>query len=272
MSDADSQPIQKWTWMRWLVLITIVFVAHVALIFIFGARKQVVPLRVENIPSLTLAGGSSSDWLSLNDATLFALPNANGFAGPLWVAFPPKTFTRQDWTEKPRWLALAATELGIGFNEFVQTNSSAGLHFEYNLSPPLTMLALAMQPSFETNSTLQIEGEVAKRPLLGAMNLPSWPSADVIPPSIVQVLVDAAGNVISAVLLPPENYFESSDYTTRDNSDADRYAVAVARVARFTPLASDAMGIESNPSSRLAIGRLIFNWQTVPVTVTNNPE
>ena len=262
--------------MRWLVMIAIVFLIHVALIFIFGARKPMAPLPFETAPSLTLAGRSSAGWQSLNDATLFALPNANGFAGPMWVALPPETFHRQDWTEKPRWLEVTdpgqAAELGATLNRFVQTNHFASVHFEFNLPPALMVPAIPAQPPFEANSTLQIEGEIAKRPLLNKMDLPSWPAPDVIPPSVVQVLVDAAGNVVSAVLLPPENYLETSDYTTRDDPDADRSAVTLARTACFAPLASDAMGVESDPSSSLAMGRLIFNWQTVPVATTNAPE
>ncbi len=86
-------------------------------------------------------------------------------------------------------------------------------------------------------------------------SVPSLPYNDVIPPSQVQVLVDAAGKVVSAVLLPPDNLLESAGHYDA----ADRRALELARAARFAP------------APRLTFGRLIFNWHTVPVTSTNEP-
>ena len=71
---------------------------------------------------------------------------------------------------------------------------------------------------------------------------------DVIAPSKVQLLVNEAGNVISAVLLPPDSGYIAADQYDR----ADQRALELARAARFAP------------SSRLTIGRMIFNWHTVP--------
>jgi TonB family protein len=61
----------------------------------------------------------------------------------------------------------------------------------------------------------------------------------------VQVLVDAAGNVVSTVLLTPSGY-----------DAADQRALELARALRFTP------------SSSLTFGRIIFNWHTVPPIVS----
>jgi len=85
--------------------------------------------------------------------------------------------------------------------------------------------------------------------------VPSLPYNDVIAPSRVQVLVDAAGNVGSAVLLPPDNPLESAGHYDA----ADRRALELARAARFAPAPS------------LTFGRLIFNWHTVPIASTNEP-
>ena len=75
-----------------------------------------------------------------------------------------------------------------------------------------------------------------------------------IAPSKVQVLVDAAGDVVSAVLFPPENRGApvQSDL-------ANQRALELARAARFAP------------SSRLTVGQMIFNWRTVPPPATNAP-
>jgi hypothetical protein len=213
------------------------------------------------VPSLTLAGAPAQDWLNLNDATLFALPSANGFAGMMWVELPPLPFRRQDWTEPPRWLALPAGELGSSFHHFVQTNQFVQIHLEFNLPPPLAAPAVVTQPPLPAASTVQVQGDLASRGLLTAMKLPSWPFDDIIAPSVVQVLVDADGNVVSTVLLPLEN----SANVIRD-PDADEYAVTQARTARFAPSPSSAGSLETSRAGALAFGRLIFNWQTVPKT------
>lgn len=246
---AGTQPPVKDSWprSRWLTLIVLIFAAHVALLFVFGGRKPVVSRAVTNVPKLELAG-DSSEWLALNDPTLFALPHQIDLA----FAFPLQTrvFERPlfRWTEKNGDLDLSAPELGTVFNEFMQTNRFAS--FELQLKPPLKLSApvLTIAPTLAQNSTLQIEGELAKRRLPSPINLTNWPYADVLAPSVVQAVVDTAGNVVSTVLLSPSGY-----------DAADQSALEIARALRFTP------------ASHLTIGRMIFNWHTVPPPATNPP-
>jgi hypothetical protein len=252
----ETKPRAKGLWplSRWLMLIALVFVAHVALIFAFGERKPATPRTVTNLPELKLAT-SSAEWLALNDPTLFAQPNLAGFAGPAWLEPPHVEFHRQEWTEQPRPLSLPVTELGGTFSQFMQTNRFVASQFE--LKPPtkfITPVAL-VEPDLAKASTLRVEGDLARRRLLTPMNLPSWPYADVIAPSKVQVLVNEAGNVVSAILLPSDNSLEAlSHYDT-----ADHRALELARASRFAP------------SPGLTIGRFIFDWHTVAPPVTNAP-
>ena len=276
MNASPAGPlVQKWTWTRWLAIVAIVFVGHILLIFIFGARKPVPTMPVKNVPVLSLVGESQGGWVSLKNATLYALPDRSGFAGVMWMTIPPPGFHHVDWTEDPRWLAatdsIQVNQLGSAFHHFVQTNHFASVRTEVNLPPLPAAPAVTTQSPFARNSTLEIRGEISRRGLLGALKLPSWPFTDSIAPSVVQVVVDAGGRVISAVLLPPENYSEPAYLDTppvRD-PDADVRAVELARSAQFAPLASGAGGIESNPAARLSVGLLIFHWQAVPVTTTN---
>jgi len=69
----------------------------------------------------------------------------------------------------------------------------------------------------------------------------------------VQVLVNAAGEVVSAILLPSNNPDEARD------ADADQRALAFARAARFAP------------ASGLTVGQLIFDWRTIAPPATNAP-
>jgi TonB family protein len=91
---------------------------------------------------------------------------------------------------------------------------------------------------------MQIEGALAERQLPAPISLTNWPFADLLSPGVVQVLVDAAGNVVSSVILTPSGY-----------DAADQRALAIARTLRFKPATS------------VAVGRITFNWHTVPPTI-----
>jgi hypothetical protein len=245
---------KRWTRSRWLMLVVLIFAAHVGLVFAFGARKPVVPRPVTQAPTVALAE-DTDELLALNDPTLFAMPHPRDVTSVLRVktsAFKPPPFR---WTEPPGWLALSAEALGAVFGEFMQTNRFAGL--ELQLKPPLTLSTpvLPIEPVLPQASTLQKADGLAQRQLLTPLDLPSWPYADVIAPSRVQVLVNAAGEVVSTALLPPDNRLEAA---SRYDA-ADQRALDLARTARFAP------------APLLTLGRLIFHWHTVPMTNTNAP-
>jgi hypothetical protein len=278
--SADPQgptPAGRWSWLHWTAAIAIVFAIHVVLIFIFGARKPDRPVPTQHAPSLALVDGAPENWLALNDATLFALPGNNGFAASMWTEVPPLDIHKRDWTEEPHWLILSnsvqVAGLFTGFQSFVKTNRFAAVHFDFNLPPQITEPATPTQPPLATGSTLQIQGQLAARRLLTPVRLPSWQDTGIDAPSIVQVLVDAAGNVVSAVLLPQDTMTPANQWEPPLNHliPADQWAVALARTLRFTPLGSDGAA-GSNPMARMAIGQLIFNWKTVPVLTTNGVE
>jgi hypothetical protein len=242
-----------WSRAKWLLVVAIIFAAHVAFIFALGGRKQVVPRAVTNVPALKLAN-DSDELLALDDPTLFSLPHLQGFAGPAWLEPPRVQFHRQDWTEQPRWLPLAAENLGATFSQFMQTNFFASHPPDFKPEAKLSAPP-PVEPALAQNSTMHVEGELAQRQLLDEINLPSLQYNDVIAPSKVQVLVDAAGDVVSAVLLPSENIQEAASHYDA----ADQRALELARSLRFAP------------SSRLTFGKLIFNWHTIPLAATNPP-
>lgn len=239
---------------RWLMPIGLVFAAQVGIIFGLGERHFKPPRPVTNVPHLRLAANTDGGF-ALADPTLFALPHADDFAAGIWLQaypVPPPTF---QWTVPPQPLSLAGEGLGMLFNQFMQTNRFAGSPLDFKPPPKLSAVAAPLEPVFAENSTLRIAGGLPGRRLLTPMVLTNWPYPDVIAPSRVQVLVDAAGNVVSAVLLPSDNLSETAGHF----NDADQRALELASAARFTP------------ASRLALGLLIFNWRTVPPAETNAP-
>jgi hypothetical protein len=262
MAEADPQAARPWTLARWLMLIVLVFAMHIALLYAFGARKPITPLVIANVPSLRLAD-ASDEWLALNDPTLFALPHPRDFA-PVWLQ--PQAIRQPSfyWTESPRWLPLPADKLGAVFSQFMETNRTPSAEFQNTfasrLKPPVQFAAPAIpvEPALPQNSTLQVAGNLAQR-MLNWPALPSLPYNDIIAPSHVQVLVDASGNVASAVLLPSDTGGEATARVDEGYPKADTAALNIARALHFAPAAG------------LASGELVFLWHTVPVPATNSP-
>jgi hypothetical protein len=252
-SAAPEPPSEGWSRQRWLKFVALVFAAQVALIFALGEKQFPPPRAVTNVPQFTLAD-SADEMIALDDPTLFALPHEDSFAPAVPGQMLVVTNSSFRWTEPPGELLSPAVEsLGAVFTRFMQTNQFATINLNFKPEPELSEPVLPLQPAFAENSTLRVEGELAQRKWLNPLSLLSWPYADVIAPSRVQVLVDAEGDVVSAVLLPPDNLGEVHD------SDADARALELARSLRFAP------------SSSLTFGQLIFDWRTVAPPATNSP-
>ena len=247
----------RWTLRRWLMLIALVFVAHVVLIYIFGAKKTAAPgaaIPQGGVPQLTLAD-NSSELIALDDPTLFALPHGNDFTITNVLEANQPSFR---WIGLSGELASPATEnLGAVFSRFMETNQFAGFQPDFKPEPELSEpgLPFATVSALPQSSSLRITGDLARRRLRGEITLPSLPWNGVLAPSRVQALVDAAGDVVSTVLLPPNTAAEAAGRADK----GDTNALAIARSLRFAP------------SSQPMFGELIFNWHTVPPAATNAP-
>jgi hypothetical protein len=241
---------EGWSRQRWLTWVALVFTAQLVLIFALGEKKFPLPRVVTKVPQFTLAD-SSNELIALDDPTLFALPHADDFASQMY-SNPPPDFR---WKEPPGEMPLVAENLGADFARFMRTNPFAAPLLEFKPEPKLSEPVSLLPPMFAENSELRIEGELAQRQLLAPVELPSLPYSDVIAPSKVQALVDAAGSVFSAILLPPDDAVEFGGHP----DVGDTNALRIARSLRFAP------------SSRLTVGELIFNWRTVPPPATNPP-
>ena len=254
-AGASSPEHGAWPRTRWVMVVALIFAAHIGLLFAFGAHKRPPVRPVADVPTLRLAN-PAEEWIALSDPTLFALPHTRDFAAmtrmPPAILKPPAFRWNGPGGEWPG----PGAELGAVFDEFMRTNRFA--HFELQLKPPLT--AAPPEAPVETvlaqTSTMAVRGDLARRAVVNSPDIPSLPYNDVIVPSTVQVLVDPAGNVVSAALLPPDNPAE----TASRYDVADRLALDLARSVRF------AAGPE------LAVGQLVFNWHTVPATTTNEPS
>ena len=247
---APSPQSEGWTRQKFVFLIAFALALHVALIFLFGTKKQILPRAVADVPHLQLAD-SASELIALDDPTLFARPNAHDFVSAFWQRPPTVKQPDFNWMEAPRYLLPAPEQFGAAFHEFMQTNPPPELPLNFKPEPKLFEPVIAFDDAMPQATTLQIFGELSQRRLLNQIELPSIRVNDVIAPSKVQALVDTAGNVASVVLLPDNSIEAAAHYDV-----ADQRALQLARHLRFAP------------APRLMFGEIIFNWHTVP---TNAP-
>ena len=245
-SHSEAVPKTGWSWKKIVTLIVLAFAAHLAFLFIFGAKKNPTPRVVTAAPQFELATGDP-ELIALDDPTLFALPHIEDFAPAVWRNMPDIAQPSFRWTEPPPFLPPPAESLGATFNVFMQTNRFVQAQFNLKPEPILSAPDVPVISMLPTVSTVRVGLNLAHRNLLEAISVPTLTNNDVIAPSRVQVLVDTNGWVVSDVLLG------SSDY-----DKADQLALALARAARFAP------------ANQLMFGDLIFHWHTVPEPAGTN--
>jgi TonB family protein len=237
----------KWSRKKIFVFIVFMFVAHLGFIFLFGTKKNPAPRSPDNVPHFQIVNDSAG-LVALDDPTLFAQPHIEDFAPAVWRQMPKIEEPTISWGEAPPFLTPDVEWFGAAFNSFMTSNRFAKPALNFKPAPQLSAPAVQIESMLPQRSTVQIGGDISRRPLNEAINAPTLAYNDVIAPSRVQVLVGAGGEVASVALL------DSSGYDM-----ADLKALELARRARFAP------------AKGLAFGEMIFNWHTVPVLTTNAP-
>jgi TonB family protein len=257
MTAPPREPV-RWTRRRWLITTGVLLVAHLGAISYFGERPHLLPRASRSRTALHLAVDPWSvkqiaDLPTIDDPSLFALPSLHGFSGKAWLTFPRFEYPVRSWTEPPAYLALDADALGQSFagtggSNVIPVTTLAGKPAE------LLKIQISVPPlPVASASEFRIEGAAANRRLLEAMELPSWPSSDLLTNTVVQVLVDGEGNCVSAMLL-----------ASSGSKGADQFAVGRASAARFEPI-TQAGGAPGNAT----FGRMVFRWRTVSASETN---
>ncbi len=251
----SSTPVESRAWprRRWVVFIVLVMAGQVGCIFWLAARKTEPPPPPDAGASLYQPADQTADLPGVTDPTLFILPNTHGFSGLAWLQFPPGDYRLESWTEPPRPLELSLPQLGAALREFGQTNQPRP--FELALKPEPQLSALGYMPLMETPSSFTIEGGLADRPLLTPLELKSFGAPDILTNTEVQIAVDAAGRVFSAVII-----------ARSASADANASALDLARRARFAPLRW--VGAKPPDPGRLSWGKIVFHWHTVALPAT----
>jgi hypothetical protein len=182
------------------------------------------------------------EWMP--DPARFATPGQRGFTASLWRPASLPDLPWQPRREPPRWLEQPL-ENDARVTAFAIESPARVPRVEL-APPPLLQLPPMEGPPLPSRSWMKVEGELAGRTVASVATLPVWPLDDVLPPSVVQVVVGPEGSVLSATLQPPGCGLAA----------ADNRALELARSVRFEALPTTRSG--------LAWGRLVFRWATVP--------
>lgn len=237
-------PSESWSRKKFYTVLFFVLVLHVALIALFGTKRPVRPRAVTNVPHLQLAN-SANEMITLNDPTLFARPNSHDIVSAFWRRITPPQQPNFDYTEPLRYLPPNSTTFGATLHQFVQNSRPSTFALNFKPEPKSTLPSPPFDLGMPQKTTMEISGDLARRRLLNPIAPPTFVRNDVIAPTVVQALVDSAGNVFSAVVL------KNNTSTETDNA-ADQQALHLVRNLRFVP----------GPNS--TFGQITFTWHTVP--------
>jgi hypothetical protein len=238
--------------------IGLVFAAQVVVAFLLGTPPPIKQFHPAPAPVVHMAPSSAQDLLAVMDPTLFILPHRKNFSGEAWLKMTPRTFTPTNWTEPARPLELAQEQLGAAFVAFMQTNLPPRFQPRIESSLDTEIKTQVPVQPISVPSRLRVEGDLARLRLLTPLRLPPQSSADILTNTVVQMVVDAQGYPFSSVISAGSG-----------SGDADQMALTnFAKAIRFAPLEEEASGVISD---KMTSGRLIFEWQTVPLAPTNAP-
>jgi hypothetical protein len=255
---SSPEPVDaRWSTARWATLVGIVFAVLVSIVYLATGETNLE--QNENLNPVSLLQTSGDDLLeqmALGNPAWLALPNLQGNS-VAWLTntgLPPHKF--YGWTPTEQWLEYNATTAGLALAEYLRTNRIAPRAV---FDKPLPDLVKVYPPALRlrARTTLERTGALAGRPLAEPIAFSSWPHSDVLPSTVVQVDVSASGLVLNARLLRRCGLVQ-----------ADTHALDRARLMRFKSLSNappnDPLSLEG-----LATGNLIFNWHTLPGSVTN---
>jgi hypothetical protein len=252
---------QTWSRQRWWTAIALVLALQTFLVFLLENRSPAVPPKSVAAPVIRLQESLSLEPLAVSDPALFVLPHREGFSGEAWLnRIPSFPYQPADWNPPLSWLALSADTLGANFKEFIAANASPPFQTLATIEPARSIPNFFPMDSTPAQSTLRIGAGLTKLRMLSTPKLQEWPNAELLTNSIVQLLVDAQGCTISAVLLHKSG-----------SIDADDSAMEIAKAAQFEPVKSVGSIPTANDAKALTLVTLTFEWQTLPVAVTNAP-
>ena len=192
------------------------------------------------------------------DPTFYALPDSRSFSGQAWLIPPDVKFEVPVSKAPPRWLDPPAI-WGNDFAQFLRTNQPLAAEKLEMPSPPLTKVHLE-DNRLSGMTRMTIAGDLASRRIVSRPELPSLTAESLLPDVQVEILVNADGNVVTALIADGNGGVTRDEQAEIQRARAE--ALALARRISFAPASS--VGNESGPFEKLQSGRVVFQWHTVP--------
>ena len=257
----------------WLMVISALTLVQAALLH-WGIQQftEIRPAPVSSQSFSVVLGEESADslldrlWLA--SPMMFALPSLEGFSGAAWLRYRTPSAQINRIEDQATYLEMDPQFLGQKFRAFAEQQVPTPMRVAD--LPVVWRDSFPIETPSQRHSELVLEGELARRTLLNPIPLPDWPHTDVAAESHVQVLVDGAGRVLTAVLLESEGQLSISSLARSTRiPEADTFALNVAREARFAPVPPTEPRAAWEPPAELVSGRMIFQWNTTPVVNTN---
>jgi len=189
----------------------------------------------------------------VTDPTLFALASPHGFSARVWMARRMIDYPLTNWTEPYRWLDANPQRFGGEIANYLADDPPSKPRL---IEKPLFPVAPALPAEQEARaaSLWRLDGPLAGRLEPTPFELPSVPNNEILRASAVRLLVNPAGEVLSAVLLSGSG-----------STMADQRALDLAGRLKFRPLATPDRPLE------IQFGDVIFSWRTIAPNLTNAP-
>jgi TonB family protein len=222
---ADQSP--RWSGRRWLLTVVALALAQAALVLALSQRALPPPRAPAPQPDMRVlepVGSRPTAATPATDPTLFALINPRGFSGAGWMRFNFAAHELRDWQDEPRWLTLDPARFGAEFRKLAAGTGADRLSLRDKPPPRDTVPAVA-PPPVRDQTGWQFSRELRERPLLTPVILPAWPHADVLGRTVLELAVNASGDVLSARVL-----------RSCGLAAADAFALQAFEQARFQPL------------------------------------
>lgn len=246
MTSAPVDP--AWPPGRWFSHIAGVFILQVLLILLLSDRAAELPRRPRNPFRVALLNAPDLHQRLASlplaaDPTLFALANLREFTGLAWQR-PKASAPRLPPWRDPGPFPQTQVPSGLASlpGDFLRSQPIPQRSAFSRLPHPIGHLA-THPPLLRTQSVVRLEGALSHRPLLAPLTAPPWPHPDLLTNTLVEVIVNTEGLVISTVSRQGSG-----------SAGADRKALELARAARFRP----------SLHSTLEHGVLVVEWLTLP--------
>ncbi|MSR66282.1 MAG: energy transducer TonB [Pedosphaera sp.] len=253
---SPDAPLEQGRWIWALVFFAaLVLAIHFLSLPMEPAPKfeSIAPLVVDAVPG---AAESNRFKLAIEDPAVFALPSSHGFSRA-WLDFPTQQFVIGRWTAPHQPYLPSKFDPFDLVEQYWKTNQLSFYPTLPNSLPRISPEFAPLAPLVE-ESALEITGPLLDRAELArkGMKLPSWPHAEPLQPSVVQVGVLPSGIVLSAALLGRSGL-----------PVADQLAMDLAQTARFEPLS---VAAKASPlAGEVMFGRLTFRWAVQAQSMTN---